>query len=331
MGEVVVVGDANVDIIVPFPRFIDESRTRTTWEQPQMQGGGTCANTAVALSRLDVPVLFVGTVGDDQYGRYVRRDFSEAGVDPTGLVSDSRWNTVGVFAFVDERGERYLWGWPREKQSFKELDVSMIPMHRIRAASWVHASGMVMAYDTSAREALIHVFEEAHAAGVPTSFDLNLRILDGKLDPAMREALDRLMPNVNYLLGSGPDEFSYMGDHADWEENAADFAVDGRIVIVRDGARGARALQGKQCYKASAFSVEVEDTLGAGDVFNAGFIMAMLHQMTLPEALTISNAVSAYTVERKGSRSSPDKQQLMTFLKAHNASAFIHNQDNIKE
>lgn len=331
MNEVVVVGDANVDIIVPFPRFIDETRERTTWEHPQMQGGGTCANTAVALARLDVPVLFVGTIGDDQYGQYVRKNLSEAGVDVAGLVSDTRWNTVGVFAFVDEQGERYLWGWPRERQSFKELDVDMIPMPRIRAASWLHASGMVMAYDTSARETLIQVFEEAHAAGVPTSFDLNLRVLDGKLDPSMREAIDRLMPNVDYLLGSGPDEFSYMGECADWKENAAKFAVDDRTVIVRDGARGAYAIQGEQRCESSAFTVEVKDTLGSGDVFNAGFIMAMLHQATLPDALTIANAVSAYTVERKGSRSSPDKRRLITFLKSHGASDFIHKYDDTKE
>lgn len=331
MNEVVVIGDANVDIIVPFPKFVDETRSRTTWEQPQMQGGGTCANTAVALSRLAVPVLFIGTIGDDQYGQYVRRTFSDAGVDTTGLVADSRWNTVGVFAFVDEHGERYLWGWPREKQSFKELDADMIPMHRVRSASWLHASGMVMAYDTSARETLIHVFEEAHAAGVPTSFDLNLRILNGELDSSMYQALSRLIPNVDYLLGSGPDEFSYMGEHSSWKDNAAEFATGGRTVIVRDGARGAYALQNGMCYEEAAFPIEVEDTLGAGDVFNAGFIMAMLHKHTLREALIISNAVSAYTVERKGSRSSPDRQQLAEFLRSHNVSEFIPNNNGTKE
>ena len=52
MPEVIVIGDANVDIIVPYPRFLNEERTRVAYPTPSMQGGGTAANTAVALARL---------------------------------------------------------------------------------------------------------------------------------------------------------------------------------------------------------------------------------------------------------------------------------------
>ncbi len=114
------------------------------------------------------------------------QDFKDAGVDVTGLVADSTLSTVGVFAFVDDRGERYLWGWPRERQSFKVLDENLVPMHMIREADWVHSSGMCLTYDTSARETIIRIFEQAHDAGVPTSFDLNLRVDDGVLDPISR-------------------------------------------------------------------------------------------------------------------------------------------------
>ena len=212
MTKVVVVGDANVDIIVPYPRFLNEERTQVEYPQIGIEGGGTSANTAVALAKLGLDVSFVGTVGDDQYGRFVMQDFKDAGVDVTGLVADSTLSTVGVFAFVDDRGERYLWGWPRERQSFKVLDENLVPMHMIREADWVHSSGMCLTYDTSARETIIRIFEQAHDAGVPTSFDLNLRVDDGVLDPDFAAALERIIPNVDYLLGSGPDEFAYLGD-----------------------------------------------------------------------------------------------------------------------
>ena len=71
------------------------------------------------------------------------QDFKDAGVDVTGLVADSTLSTVGVFAFVDDRGERYLWGWPRERRSFKVLDENLVPMHMIREADWVHSSGVM--------------------------------------------------------------------------------------------------------------------------------------------------------------------------------------------
>lgn len=161
MPKVVVVGDANVDVIVPYPRFLNEERTQVEYPQIGIEGGGTSANTAVALAKLGLDVSFVGTVGDDQYGRFVMQDFKDAGVDVTGLVADSTLSTVGVFAFVDDRGERYLWGWPRERQSFKVLDENLVPMHMIREADWVHSSGMCLTYDTSARETIIRIFEQA--------------------------------------------------------------------------------------------------------------------------------------------------------------------------
>lgn len=88
MPKVVVVGDANVDIIVPYPRFLNEERTQVEYPQIGIEGGGTSANTAVALAKLGLDVSFVGTVGDDQYGRFVMQDFKDAGVDVTGLVAD---------------------------------------------------------------------------------------------------------------------------------------------------------------------------------------------------------------------------------------------------
>lgn len=314
--DVLVVGDANVDIIVPYPRFLNEERTRVAYPTPVVQGGGTCANTAVALARLDVDVTFVGTVGDDQYGRFVRDDLASAGVDTTGLVVDSRLNTVGVFAFVDEHGERYLWGWPRVDQSFKVLDPAMVPFHRVCEADWVHSSGMSLVHDTTARSTIIEIFRQAHESGVPTSFDLNLRVDNGVLDPSFAQALARILPYVDHLLGSGPDEFAYLGG-GDWQDNARALATGSRVVVARDGCRGSIAFADGQRLDVPAFKVPVEDTIGAGDSYNAGYIRAILEGAGVARALRDGNAVSAYKVERKGARSTPTAGELAAFLTEH--------------
>lgn len=315
MPEIIVVGDANVDIIVQYPRFLDPEKTHVVWPNPEMQGGGTSSNTAAALAKFGLGCAFVGTVGDDNYGRFVRDDLAKLGVDVSGLVVDPSLNTVGVFAFIDETGERYLWGWPREKQSFKVIDENRVDFERICRADWVHSSGMSLVYDTSARSTITRIFHEAHAAGVPTSFDLNLRVDDGVLDPDFAQALDAIMGDVDYLLGSGPDEFAYLGGGT-WEENAAALARDGRMVIARDGARGSMALFDGKAVRADAYRVEVEDTVGAGDVYNAGFISGILAGRDISEALRLGNAVSGYTVARKGSRSTPTAQELEEFMSA---------------
>ena len=70
---------------------------------------------------------------------------------------------------------------------------------------------------------------------------------------------------------------------------------------------------------APAYCVKVEDTVGAGDVYNAGFIAAKLEGKTLKECLTMGNAVSGYTVSKKGARSCPHREELETFMKEHKA------------
>ncbi len=317
MPRVVVAGDANVDIVVQFPRLGAGENGATIWPNPEVVGGGTSSNTAAAAARLGLDVLFVGTVGDDPYGAFASRDLAERGVDVSGLVCDRELNTAGVFAFVDEAGERYLWGWPREKQSFKVIDEDRVDFEALRSADWFHSSGMSLVYDTSARSTITRMYREAHEAGVPTSLDLNLRVDDGVLDPEFARALEAVMPYVDYLLGSGPEEFAYLGEGT-WRENARALAVDGRVVVVRDGANGSVAIGGTDVFEAPAFKVEVEDTIGAGDVYNAGFIATLLEGGSLQEALEKGNAVSGYTVAHQGARNTPTTDELAEFIDSFN-------------
>ena len=237
MPEVMVVGDATVDIIVPYPKFLNKERTLVEYPEPSIQGGGTSANTAVALARLGVETGFVGSVGEDQYGRYVKNDLSKEGVDISGLIIEPELNTVGVFAFIDENGERYLWGWPRVDQAFKTLDADKVSFEKVQKANWVHSSGMSLAYDTSARDTVIRIFKKAYEAGVPTSFDLNLRVDNGILDPEYEKAVRQIIKYTDYLLGSGTDEFAYLGREMDWRANAESFVNRSRTVIVRNKRR----------------------------------------------------------------------------------------------
>lgn len=315
MPKVLVVGDANVDIIVPYPRFLNEERTLVDYPTPELQGGGTSANTAVALARLGVEVDFLGTIGEDQYGKYIREDFKREGVGTSHLIVEPELNTVGVFAFIDENGERYLWGWPRVDQAFKVLDEQKVDFEALSGVSWVHSSGMSLVYDTSARSTIIKLFKKAYELGIPTSFDLNLRVDQGSLDPEYEKAVREVIKYSSYVLGSGTDEFYYLGEARDWKKNAGSFVNDKRTVIVRNGKEGSMALSQTEEVSAPAFSVPVEDTVGAGDVYNAGFIMARLEGIGLHESLVYGNAVSGYTVQRKGARSCPTREQLMQFIK----------------
>lgn len=317
--KVIVIGDANVDIIVPYPKFLNQERTLVDYPNPCLQGGGTSANTAVALSRLGVQTGFVGSVGDDQYGRFIQKDFAVEKVDTSQLIVEPNLNTVGVFAFIDETGERYLWGWPRVEQAFKIMDDEKVNHQEIMQASWIHSSGMALVHDSSARETILKVFKEAYEAGVTTSFDLNLRVDNGELEASYKEIVLEMIRYSNYVLGSASDEFAYLGESENAIRNAKTFVTDNRTVIVRMGKEGSVGISSTEEVLAKAFPVTVVDTVGAGDVYNAGFISACLEGKSLAKCLEIGNAVSGYTVGQKGSRNCPYKKELEDFIRKHKA------------
>jgi aminoimidazole riboside kinase len=317
MHKVLVIGDANVDIIVPYPKFLNMEKTLVEYPTPELQGGGTSANTAVALSRLGVSTVFLGTIGDDQYGKYIINDFIHEGVNISQLIIEPELNTVGVFAFIDENGERYLWGWPRENQAFKYINESKATVESLKEVSWVHSSGMSLVYNTSARSTIIKLFRMAYEMGIPTSFDLNLRVDNGKLEEEYRKSIYEIIQYTTFLLGSGKDEFNYLGENGKWKENAKSFVIDKRTVIVRNGAAGSIGISSSEELEIPAFPVEVVDTVGAGDVFNAGFIAKNLENASLEECLMNGNAVSGYTVGKKGARNAPNKNELYQFLQKY--------------
>lgn len=313
--DAIVIGDACVDIIVPFPKFLNEEHTEVEFTNPEIRGGGTCANTAVALAKLGVPTSFMGTIGNDNYGRLVTDEFHTYGINTDLTLVDDEKDTVGVFAFIDERHERHLWAWPRGNEAYTHLDLSKIDMDRVRNASWVHSSGMTVLFQGSMRKNIVEVFKAAREAGVPTSFDLNTRVSDPEhLKPEIRETVLEILEYCDYMLGSGKDEFYSFCPQADWRESARHFVTDKRTVIARMGKDGALGMSVTETVEEKPFDVPVVDTVGAGDVFNAGFIAARLAGKSLGDSIICGNGVSSFKVSGPSGRHTPTAEQLDSFL-----------------
>lgn len=310
--KVLVVGDCNVDLLVPLPSIVPGKPV--IYHEPVLQGGGTSANTAVALRNLNLPVDFMGTLGDDTYGHYIIDEFKRLGIGTDSLILDPDLNTICVFAFIDETGERYLWGWPRVKQAFKELDSKRINWDAVNNARWIHSSGMVLTYDSGSRWNVIRIFKHAHERGIPTSFDLNLRVDGGSLGGSYRDAILEIMEYCTYVLGSGAEEFYHLCPRDDWRDSAASFVRDDRTIIARMGKDGSLGMSSGGTWEAGVFPVEVVDTVGAGDVYNAGFIAAILEGKTLEESIIWGNGVSSFKVAKKGAWSTPSREELEVFF-----------------
>lgn len=298
--SVVVIGDANVDMEIRLPRQASATHANP---EPRLFGGGSAANTAAAVARLEVECRFVGTVGDDEYGRLAVASLAEVGVDTHALTAVAGMPTVMVLVVVAPDGERLIYVWPPQGGAHSALTIEQAD-GAMADAEWVHVSGLCLRV-RPAREALLSTMERANNAGVPVSFDLNLRLENWGWDNGFREVVEQAVDRADVVMGAALDEIVPLAGLSDPVEAATALAGDGRLVIARLGPAGSVACSRSGVVHVPGFEVDVVDTVGAGDAFNAGFIAARLRNGDIGEALRWGNAVAALAVAQPGARSSP--------------------------
>jgi sugar/nucleoside kinase (ribokinase family) len=307
--SVVVLGDANIDLEIQLPV---EARATHANPDPELSGGGSAANTADALGRLGVPTRFVGAVGDDAAGRHVVESLAQAGVDTSAVQTVRTDPTVMVIVVLPPDGDRLIYVWPPRGGAHAHLDVERA-VDAVEDAEWVHVSGICLRV-TPARHALLAAMERAQERGTPVSLDLNLRLENWGWEDGFRDVVLEAVDRADVVLGSAADEITALGDAEDPVTAARHLPGYDRLIVARLGANGSMAITDRDVTTVPGFDVPVVDTVGAGDAFNAGFIAASLEHRSIEEALTWGNAVAATTISRRGARSGPSRDEVMSLL-----------------
>lgn len=309
------VGDVCIDLLLPFP---EERGNAYEQREPLMFGGGTVANTAVALARLERETHFVGVVGDDGFGRIATRQLAAEGIDVARVAVSRAKPTMLVIGLIDAAGQRTVYAWPLRDSAFSDLHPDQVADLPLRRGDWLHVSGTCMAQATG-RQATLAALERARAVGVPSSFDLSLRLgLENRsLAPEFLEVVWRAMRLATFVLGSVEEELIHLiPDETDPRQAARALAAQGGCTaVMRQGASGVHvSRQGEQVLTVPAFAVPVVDTIGAGDAFNAGFIHAGLAGMPLERQVRWGHAVAGLQIGASGARSAPSLAQARRFL-----------------
>jgi len=309
-GSVLVVGDAAVDWIVRVPAY--PPRGGNAWSSaPELHGGGSAANVAVGLARLDVPVALLSRIGDDVHGRFLLNDLAREGVDTTYLRTDPDTFTPVVIAVVDGEGQRTFFSCAHDAAHTKIRPEEIGP-EVVAGAAWLHTSGVCLV-ERPVRDAVLHAMAMARDQGVPISLDVNLR-LEGDVFPVpFREALERAMSLADVVLGS-VEELGLLAPALSVKASARALAGGERTVVARLGPEGALAASPTGPFIVPAFPTEVVDTLGAGDAFDVGFIAARVEGLDIEGALRWGNAVAALKIARPGARGLPSRAEVEDLL-----------------
>jgi sugar/nucleoside kinase (ribokinase family) len=303
--DLLVLGDANPDLILRGdvePRFGQAERLV---KAGSLVLGGSGAITASAAARLGLSVAFVGVVGDDVFGRFVRDALAERGVDASGIAVD-RSRATGVSVVLDRVDDRAIL---TATGTIDGLTSDLIDEDVLRSARHVHVSSYYL--QDALRPELPRLFEVARDAGATVSVDPNW-------DPA--ESWDAgllgLLAAIDMFFPNSAEARAITGiDDVDVAAEA--LGERGAIVAVKFGQGGGLAIDGDDLVRSEAIPTDVVDTTGAGDTFDAGFVAGRLHGWPLGRCLQLAVACGSLSTRASGGTAAqPTFEEALAALEA---------------
>ena len=297
--DVFVIGDVNPDILVIDDDVVPEfAQVEKLVDTIRLTVGGSSSISACGLARLGLVVAHGGIVGDDILGRAVVEALREHGVDTSTITLDPLVPT-GATIILGKGDHRALLTATGTIDRLRAEDVPRATLQHVR-----HLHAGSTAIQPRLRPGLAALFQDARAAGVTTSFDTNW-------DPERSwERIDELLATADLFLPNEREAVLISGvadplgaaraliARAESAGRAADAAP--LTVAVKLGANGALAVRGDEALQLPAGRVEVVDTTGAGDAFNAGFIFGLLEGRSLDRTLALAIACGSLSTRAIG-------------------------------
>ena len=268
--------------------------------------GGAPANLAVAAARLGARTAFIGRVGNDSFGDYLKRCLAENGVDVRGMSVDEKARTTLAVVALDERGER-TFSFYRDPGADVNLSMDHVPMELLGGTKVLHF-GSVSLTAEPARTATLEAAKTAKASGAYVSYDPNYR---ASLWPDEKTAVRNMTEPLSMvdILKVSDEELPLLTGCTDPEKGSARLTDQGvRLVLVTLGAEGAFYRFDGHTGHVPGVPCQMGDTNGSGDTFFGAALSQLvkldsLDQLTVPELrriLAFANKAASITTSRHG-------------------------------
>ena len=280
MTRIVVVGSINMDLVTQAPRFVGPGET-ILGERFLTVPGGKGANQAVAAARLGAQVALVGATGDDVFGRQLREGLAAEGID-LGHVAQLADCASGTASITVAGGENQIIVVPA-------ANARVTPAQVENAESLIARADAVLVQMEIPLETVEATLRLGHRLGVPV-------ILNPA--PAQQLSSDRLKL-ARYVTPNQHELAILLGASADEDFRSLMQRSPCPVVLTRGGEGAWYREQGEPLHQ-PGFNVDVVDSTGAGDTFNAA-LAVFLHQ-GLPDAVRKACAAAALSVGRLGAQ-----------------------------
>jgi 5-dehydro-2-deoxygluconokinase len=278
--------------------------------------GGSAANVSVAAARLGHRVALVTGVGEDPFGRFVRRALRDLGVDDSLVVLDPQHPTPVTFCEVFPPDDFPLYFYRKPVAPDLQLHPEDLDLDAVRGAElfWATVTGLSEEPSRSAH----HAAWEARGRRRHTVLDLDYRPMFWASPEEARTEVRRALEHVTVAVGNR-EECEVATGETD-PDRAADALLDAglELAVVKQGPRGVLGKTRTERVVVPPTPVEVVNGLGAGDAFGGSLIDGLLTGLPLEQTLRNANAAGAIVASRlECSTAMPTAAEVAAHVAAH--------------
>jgi sugar/nucleoside kinase (ribokinase family) len=286
--DLAVVGELNPDLILSGNITPEFGQVEKIVKHATLAIGSSSGIFACGAARLGLRVAFLGKVGKDLFGEFMIQSLRKYGIDTNGIIVDEATPT-GVSVILTEGQDRAILTYPG---TIPRFEVAEINPTLIRSARHLHVGSYFI--QTGLQPGLVELFDQAREWGLSISLDTNY-------DPTDRwnSGLVQLLNKIDIFM---PNELECKGIAGTTELQTALEYLQSKIryVVVKQGESGAVLCYDSRLFRQAAIKVEVRDTVGAGDTFDAGFIYGYLRGWEPERMLRFAVICGGLSTRREG-------------------------------
>ncbi len=314
MADILAIGELLIDFTA-----ITEKNGDIYYKQ---NAGGAPANVVCMAAKLGASTGFIGKIGKDMFGNYLKGILEERKVDTRGLILDKDFSTTLAFVKNGSHGERDFVFYRRNSadlnMKFSEVNLKLIDECKI-----FHFGALSLTAEPS-KSATINAVEYAKAKGKIISYDPNWRPILWQSKEQAVQAMKNVLRYVDIIKVS-EEELQIITDCGNLLPAIAKLLNMGiKIVCITQGAKGCIIATKSSVELYPAYKVDSVDTLGSGDSFLGGFLYKLLEkskditELTSDELYEMSdfaNACGAITSMEHGAiPAMPDLKEVEDFM-----------------
>ena len=290
--------------------------------------GGSPVNIAIGTSRLGLKSIAFTAVGDDEVGRFVRRFLSDEGVI-TDYIATKPERRTGMAVVGVQPPDRFPLLFYRENPADIHLSIDEAQALPLDDAKALSLSGTALSRGT-AHDVSLFLAEQGRKRGLTTFIDLDLRPDQWSHPLAFGLHIRRLLPLCDVIIGTEEEFYAALSltpesvmagekvtNHGDLHQLLLGFCSKSEAVIVlKRGDRGVTIFQKTTQTDVPGYTVEIVNTVGAGDGFASGLIYGWSRGWDWVRAARFANACGAIVVTRHGcARALPRLNEVDEFMR----------------